>query len=98
MFAAGIIKGKKEFWEGTELLISESNFQQETTSYTDLKKNKKMILTAPEYYTLNPIQLIAQGPMDNWHLHADGLVIWQKRTLPNHGNKILQNKLEAPVQ
>lgn len=88
MFPAGIIKGKKEFWEETELLISESNFQQETTSYTDLKKTQKITLTAPEYHTLNTIQLIAQGPIDNWHLHADGLVIWQKRTLLNHGNKI----------
>lgn len=75
---------KKEFWEERGLLISESNFRQETTSYTALKKTQKMILTAP--HTLNPIKLIAQGPVDNWHLHDDSLVIRQNRTFPNHGN------------
>jgi len=31
--------------------------------------------------------------MDNWHLHADSLVIWQNGAFSNHGNKIKKKKI-----
>jgi len=36
--------------------------------------------------------------MDNWHLHADSLVIWQNGAFSNHGNKIKKKKSQSPVQ